>query len=66
MTMNDLQEYAQFNREFLTTVQAAKKAGKSAEDTAKSWTMPAKYTGYTAAAPARLLANIQIIYNETK
>jgi cyclase len=66
MTMNDLQEYAQFNREFLTTVQEAKKAGKSAEDTAKSWTMPAKYAGYAAAAPARLLANIQIIYNETK
>ena len=52
--------------EFLATVQEAKKAGKTAEDTAKSWTMPAKYAGYAAAAPARLLANVQIIYTETK
>jgi cyclase len=66
MTMNDLQEYAQFNREFMTTVQAAKKAGKSAEDTAKGWTVPAKYAGYAPAAAARLLANVQLIYSETK
>jgi glyoxylase-like metal-dependent hydrolase (beta-lactamase superfamily II) len=66
MTMGDLQEYAQFNREFLTAVQAAKKAGKSAEETAKSWTQPDKYKGYAAPAPARLLANVQVIYAETK
>src|SRR5438876_3587924 len=36
MTMNDLQEYAQFNREFLSAVQGAKKAGRSAEEVAKS------------------------------
>jgi cyclase len=66
MTMGDLQEYAQFNREFLSSVQAAKKAGKSAEDVAKSWTMPAKYTGYAAPAANRLQANVQIVFNETK
>ena len=66
MTMGDLQEYAQFNREFLSSVQAAKKAGKSAEEVAKSWTMPAKYTGYAAPAANRLQANVQIVYNETK
>ena len=34
MTMNDLQEYAEFNREFLTAVQAAKKAGKTVDEIA--------------------------------
>jgi len=66
MTMADLQQYAEFNREFLTAVQASKKAGKSAEETAKSWTQPAKYTGYAPAAAPRLLANVQVIYAETK
>ena len=66
MTMGDLQEYAQFNREFLSSVQAAKKAGKSAEEVAKSWTMPAKYSGYAAPAANRLQANVQIVFNETK
>src|SRR5207249_4118534 len=66
MTMNDLQEYAQFNREFLSAVQGAKKAGRSAEEVAKSWTMPAKYAGYAAPQPARLQSNVQVIFNETK
>jgi glyoxylase-like metal-dependent hydrolase (beta-lactamase superfamily II) len=66
MTMNDLQEYAQFNRDFLSVVQDAKKAGRSVEDVAKSWTMPAKYAGYAAPQPARVQSNVQVIYNELK
>ncbi len=50
MTMPELQEYATFNREFADAVRAAKKAGQSVEQIAKSWTMPAKYQGYAAAA----------------
>jgi glyoxylase-like metal-dependent hydrolase (beta-lactamase superfamily II) len=65
MTMNDLKEYADFNQEFLTSVRAQKKAGKSAEEAAKSWTMPAKYAGYAAPQPQRLQSNVQIVYNET-
>jgi glyoxylase-like metal-dependent hydrolase (beta-lactamase superfamily II) len=65
-TMNDLQEYAQFNRDFLTAVQEAKKAGRSVEEAAKGWTMPAKYAGYAAPQAARVQANFQVIYNETK
>ena len=65
MNMNDLQEYAAFNREFLTSVQGEKKAGKSAEDVAKTWTIPAKYAGYAAPQPARLQSNVQIVYKET-
>jgi cyclase len=66
MTMNDLKEYADFNRDFLTAVREAKKAGKSVDDVASSWTMPAKYTGYAAAAPARLKSNVQVIFDELK
>jgi cyclase len=65
-TMNDLQEYAQFNRDFLTAVQQAKKAGQTAEDAAKAWTMPPKYAGYAAPQGTRVQANFQVIYNETK
>ena len=66
MTMNDLTEYAQFNKDFLADVQAAKKAGKSVDDVAASWKMPAKYTGYAAVQPARLKANVQVVFDELK
>jgi hypothetical protein len=64
--MADLQQYAQFNRDFLTTVQAAKKAGRTADDVAKTYAIPAQYTGYAAPQAARLQSNVQIVYDETK
>ena len=66
MTMADLNEYAEFNKEFMRNVQAAKKAGKSVDEIAGSWKIPEKYKGYAAAAPARLKANVQIVFDETK
>jgi glyoxylase-like metal-dependent hydrolase (beta-lactamase superfamily II) len=66
MTLPELLEYAQFNQEFAASVREAKKAGKSVEDVVKSWTMPAKYTGYAAAQEARLRSNVQVIYDEIK
>ncbi|PYR29265.1 MAG: hypothetical protein DMF92_12270 [Acidobacteria bacterium] len=66
MTMNDLKEYADFNREFLTAMREAKKAGKSVDDVASSWKMPAKYAGYAAVQPARLKSNAQVIFDELK
>ncbi len=66
MTMADLKEYADFNREFMMFVQEAKKAGRAPSQIAESWTMPAKYVGYTAPQPARLQANVQAIYDEGK
>ncbi len=66
MTPADLLEYAQFNKDFASAVQAAKKAGKTVDEVAASWTIPAKYTGYGAPAPARLKANVQIVFDETK
>jgi len=66
MTIADLREYAEFNKEFLAAVRDAKKAGKSADDVAKTWKMPAKYTGYGTPQEARLKANVQVIYDELK
>ena len=66
MTVKDLAEYAEFNREFLAAVQAGKKAGKSADEIAAGWSMPAKYVGYTAPAATRLKTNIEVILAELK
>jgi len=65
MTWADLGEYAQFNRDFLASVQAAMKAGKSADDAAAGWKIADKYKGYTIAEP-RLKQNVAAIYGELK
>ena len=64
-TPAELREYAAFIREFVTTVQAAKKSGKTMADVMSSWKTPAKYAGYPAANPDRLKANVQVIWDET-
>jgi glyoxylase-like metal-dependent hydrolase (beta-lactamase superfamily II) len=71
MTMDDLHEYAEFNKEFLRDVQAGKKAGQTVDQIAAAWKMPDKYKGYTAPSStpqqtARLKANIQVIFDELK
>ena len=71
MTVADLVEYSEFNKDFMRDVQAAKKAGKKVDELAASWKIPAKYQGYTdpASTPqqtARLKTNIQIVFDETK
>jgi glyoxylase-like metal-dependent hydrolase (beta-lactamase superfamily II) len=64
MTMADLKEYIAFNREFLTNAQAAKKAGKSVDDAAGAWKIPAKYAGYAAPDSGRLKNNFKLAYAE--
>jgi cyclase len=66
MTVADLRQYAEFNNEFAAAVQAAKKAGKTPDEVASSWKIPAKYTGYADPATARLRANVQVVWDETK
>jgi cyclase len=66
MPLADLREYAEFNREFARTVQAAKKAGRTADEVAGSWTIPAKYQGYAMPQAARLRANVGVVFDETK
>lgn len=64
MTVADLQEYAQFNRDFLAVVREAKAAGTSVDDIAASWKLPGKYAGYSEPQPARLRSNVEAIYGE--
>jgi len=66
MTVADLKEYATFNDEFAATVQAAKKAGKTPDEVASTYKIPAQYKGYAEPAAARLRANVQVVWDETK
>jgi glyoxylase-like metal-dependent hydrolase (beta-lactamase superfamily II) len=66
MTMAELQEYSEFNRDFVRAVQEAKQAGRTPEEVSKTWTVPARYQGYAQPPPNRLLPNAQVIWEETK
>jgi glyoxylase-like metal-dependent hydrolase (beta-lactamase superfamily II) len=61
-TNADLKDYIQFIRGYVSEVQAAKKAGRTVDEVAGSWKPPAGYT----AQPARVRANAQLIFDETK
>jgi cyclase len=65
MTWADLQEYAQFNKDFLADVQNGVKDGKSPDEIAAGWKLPDKYKGYNI-AEARLKQNVQSIASEIK
>lgn len=64
MTWADLKEYVAFNRDFLNDVQVAKKAGKTVDEVAGSWKIPAKYAGYAPPDANRLKDNVRVVYNE--
>jgi len=64
MTRPDLMEYAQFNRDFLNDMRAARSAGKTADEVAAAWKIPEKYAGYSMGMPGRLKTNVQIIFDE--
>ena len=66
MTMNDLRVHAEFNREFFTTVQEARTAGKTVDEVANTWRIPARYTGYGPLRPETLKTNVQLIFDELK
>jgi glyoxylase-like metal-dependent hydrolase (beta-lactamase superfamily II) len=60
-TLRDLQEYADFNRDFLAAVRAAKEAGKTADEAAASLQLPERYKAYDMTNAA---ANVKVIYGE--
>ena len=64
MTRDDLREYAEFVGDFVTVVREAKAAGRSVEEVANHWEIPARYTGYNESPPERLQAYVQVIYDE--
>jgi hypothetical protein len=66
MTMADLREYAEFNRDFAKAVRSGKNAGHSIDEIAKAWRTPTKYVGYGEPDPARLRSNVEVVYNEVK
>ena len=61
----DLKEWAEFNDDFLAAVREGKAAGRTAEQIASSWTVPAKYQGYTI-DPKRVQTNVEIIFKELR
>jgi glyoxylase-like metal-dependent hydrolase (beta-lactamase superfamily II) len=66
MTPADLKTYAEFIRDFVTAVQTAKRGGKTIDDVVASWATPAKYAGYSAPPAARVKADAEVVWGETK
>jgi cyclase len=65
-TVAELTEYAAFVREFVTTVQAGKKSGKTLDEVIKSWSTPEKFKDYGPANPARVKADAEVVWTELK
>jgi glyoxylase-like metal-dependent hydrolase (beta-lactamase superfamily II) len=59
----ELEEFADFNRDFLEAVRQAMAAGKSADETAKTLQLPERYKDYDMRNAA---ANVRAIYVELK
>jgi cyclase len=66
MTFNDLKEFAEFNKDFVNWVEAQVKAGKTVDQAAAEYKHPDKYQGYGMLQPARVKADVQIVYDEIK
>lgn len=78
LTMHDLKTYGEFIGEFVQTVQAAKKAGKTIDDVVNSWTVSERFLkeGYRTPEEhekltrqpmsARVRANAEVIWSEAK
>ena len=65
-TPADLKLYAEFIADFVKFAQDGKKAGRTVDEVANSWTVPAKYTGYAKPNPARVKPDVQVVFDETK
>jgi hypothetical protein len=63
MTWDDFQEYADFNRDFLSAVRDAMRAGKSVDQAAAGLNLPDRYKEYDM---TRARANVEVIYAELK
>jgi len=61
LTWQDLEEYADFNRDFLAAVQVAMKAGKTVDEAVATLRLPERYKDY-GMEHARV--NVEAIYNE--
>ena len=64
MTWADLNEWAAFNRDFLTMVRTGHAEGRSVDEMAAAWTPPARYAGYDPPNVASVRRNVQVIVEE--
>lgn len=65
-TFADLEEYAEFHRHFVSMAKNALEAGKTAEQAASDYVIPARFEGYTRSGPQTIQTNIQIVYDELR
>jgi glyoxylase-like metal-dependent hydrolase (beta-lactamase superfamily II) len=68
-TRADLKEYAEFNQDLVSWMQAELKAGKTPEQAAAEWKLPEKYKGYNPTVGALfggLAGRIQTLADEMK
>jgi len=66
-TWADLKEFADFNKDLVTWMQAELKAGKTPEQAAGEWKLPEKYKGYNATVSSMmggLAGRIQTLQKE--
>jgi cyclase len=69
MTWNDLKEYGDFSQEFVAWAQSEMKAGKTVDQAAAEYKVPAKYKGYVASVNPQFgsaKTNLQVVYSESK
>ena len=64
MTWDDLEEWAAFNRDFLQTVRDGLSAGRSVDDIAAAWSLPAAYSHYDPPNEMSVRRNVQVIADE--
>jgi glyoxylase-like metal-dependent hydrolase (beta-lactamase superfamily II) len=64
MTLADVREYSEFNRALVEAVRAAKKEGRTVDDVAGTWRVPARFAGYAQPPADRLRTNVQVIWDE--
>ncbi|OFV91583.1 MAG: hypothetical protein A3G76_07855 [Acidobacteria bacterium RIFCSPLOWO2_12_FULL_65_11] len=65
-TPADLRLYAEFVGDFVRVVQDAKRLGGTVDDVVNGWKTPAKYAGYNVPQAARVRADAQVVWDETK
>jgi len=63
MRWADLQEYADFTRDFVAAAEAAMKAGKNVDEAVSALKLPEKYKDYNM---TNLKADVQRVYDELK
>jgi cyclase len=69
LTWNELREYADFNRDFVSWAREQIKAGKPVGQAASEYRVPATYKGYSVSPNPQLgdaTANTEIVYKELK